>query len=184
MPETAAPGAGLWRAALLGAAAGGRSMSGVAVLALSVPGTETERPARWLAGTGATVAAVLAGAGELVLDKLPATPSRLSPQGLAPRIVLGAFTGAAVTAHLEQTEEPRRLAAPAALAAATALLGALAGARWRSLARRGPLPDWAAALAEDAVVLGLATTACLLRARPAVDDLPAGTPIAHTDVSG
>ena len=38
----------------------------------------------------------LAAIGELVNDKLPKTPSRLSPGGLVPRILFGGLAGAAV----------------------------------------------------------------------------------------
>ncbi len=157
----------LWRAALLGAATGGRSTSGPAVLALIVPAGERHRPASWLASSRSTAVVLLAAAGEFGLDKYPGAPSRLAPAGFVPRVLLGGLAGAAVCAHVEQTEEPRRWAAPAAVAATAAVAGALAGARWRALVHRSPVPDWLGALAEDAVVLALAAAAC---ARPHADD--------------
>src|SRR5919202_6427221 len=80
----------LTRAMLLGLATGARSTSGLTALALTTTsGALGNRWARRLAGTAA--------AGEFVGDKLPQTPSRMQPEGLAPRLVLGAVTGALLT---------------------------------------------------------------------------------------
>ncbi|HEV2887781.1 MAG TPA: hypothetical protein VGX49_12775 [Jatrophihabitans sp.] len=119
----------LIRAVLLGLATGGRSTAGLAALALTNPssaGALGNRWTRWLAGTAA--------AGELVEDKLPQTPSRLRPEGLVPRLALGAASGAILT-HREGGSRNRT-----ALAGALGLLGAAAGSRlgasWRQLAGR------------------------------------------------
>jgi uncharacterized membrane protein len=119
----------LTRAALLGLASGARSTSGLAALALSNPSTAGLLGSRWtrrLAGTAA--------AGEFVGDKLPQAPSRLQPEGLAPRLILGAVSGAILT-HREGGSRNR-----AVLAGALGLLGATAGSRlgvsWRRLAAR------------------------------------------------
>jgi hypothetical protein len=89
---TAAPAL---RSFVLGAVTGMRSQLGVAVLAWSEPasGRDTRAlrllrsgPGRGLTGVGAAV--------ELVADKLPSTPSRLEPQGLAFRLLAGAGVGA------------------------------------------------------------------------------------------
>jgi uncharacterized membrane protein len=99
---------------------------------------------RWtrrLAGTAA--------AGEFVGDKLPQTPSRLQPEGLVPRLVLGAVTGALLTRR-EGGSRNR-----AVLAGALGLVGATAGSRlgvsWRQLAARRFGRDVPGALIEDAV---------------------------------
>ncbi|MDQ1740137.1 MAG: hypothetical protein QOE53_1789 [Pseudonocardiales bacterium] len=133
----------LTRAALLGLATGGRSTAGLTALALSHSAATGALGSRWtrrLTGTAA--------AGEFVGDKLPQTPSRLQPEGLAPRLVLGALTGA-VLSHREGGNRNRAL-----LAGALGLLGATAGSRmgvsWRQLASRRFGRDLPGALIEDA----------------------------------
>jgi uncharacterized membrane protein len=104
---------------------------------------------RWtrrLAGTAA--------AGEFVGDKLPQAPSRLQPAGLAPRLVIGAVSGALLT-HREGGSRNR-----AVLAGALGLLGATAGSRlgvsWRQVASRRFGKDLPGALIEDACWLAAA----------------------------
>jgi uncharacterized membrane protein len=87
---------------------------------------------------------------ELVNDKLPKTPSRKTTGPLAARIVLGAFSGAALCASANQS---------AAIGAVSGGLGAVAGtlggyeARTR-LVRALHTPDFVIALVEDAVAVG------------------------------
>ncbi|MET8150651.1 hypothetical protein ACIBSW_11225 [Actinoplanes sp. NPDC049668] len=130
------------RAFLLGAACGGRSMAGPAAVALT-------------AGPGRARRLIVAAAGaELVADKLPGVPSRLSPPALAGRLVTAGSSAAALA---------RRNGASAALPVLVAVSGALAagvaGARWRAWAARGPLPPVAAAVLEDLAVVGAAAAA-------------------------
>lgn len=148
----------LTRALLLGLATGGRSTSGLAALSLTknpAAGALGSRWARRLAGTAA--------AGEFVGDKLPQTPSRLEPSGLAPRLVLGAFTGAALTRR-EGGGVNRAL-----LAGALGVLGATAGSRlglsWRQVATRRFGNDLPGALIEDACCAVAARYASRPRAR-------------------
>ncbi|HEX8092404.1 DUF4126 domain-containing protein [Jatrophihabitans sp.] len=131
----------LTRAALLGLATGARSTSGLAALALTTSsGILGNRWARRLSG--------VAAAGEFVGDKLPQTPSRLQPEGLAPRLILGAVTGALLTRR-EGGSRNRALQA-----GALGLLGATAGSQlgvsWRQLAARRFGRDVPGALIEDA----------------------------------
>ncbi|MGY1776411.1 hypothetical protein ACI8AV_11165 [Geodermatophilus sp. SYSU D00804] len=130
------------RAALLGIAAGGRSSLGLAAPALTA---SRRRPVR--------LAALAAVAGELVADKLPATPSRTIPPSVAVRLAAGAAGGAL----LARRQGGRLL--PALAGAAGAAAGTLGGARWRGLAGRR-VPDLPAALAEDVVVVTIASLAC------------------------
>ena len=131
----------LTRATLLGLATGGRSTSGLAALSSAAAGGALG--SRWARRLTATAAA-----GEFVGDKLPQTPSRLQPEGLAPRLALGALTGAALS-HREGGSRNRAL-----LAGALGLLGAAAGSRlgvsWRQLASRRLGRDLPGALLEDA----------------------------------
>src|SRR5829696_3110482 len=88
-------------AALLGAATGMRTCSGIGALALR----------RRLGSPRVRVAIIAATAGELVIDKLPGVPPRLQPPQLAGRMGTGAFAGHRVAG------------APGAAAGAAAALG-------------------------------------------------------------
>ncbi|MFI5892528.1 hypothetical protein ACIA5D_20715 [Actinoplanes sp. NPDC051513] len=128
----------LLRAAMLGAATGGRSITPLAALA--------DRGFLRIAARAAAL-------GELIADKLPSTPSRLSPAPLAGRVALGALS-AGIYAH----RRGRSVALPAAVGGAAAFAGSYAGAGWRAFAARH---DFAvpAALAEDAATVALTRTA-------------------------
>ncbi|WP_206517989.1 hypothetical protein [Rhodococcus sp. X156] len=145
----------LTRSALLGVAAGGRSSLGLAGPALS------SRRTGGLARGGA----VLGVAGEMVMDKLPTTPSRLAPPALAGRVASG---GAGAVA-LSRREHAQPLV-PATVGALGAFAGSHAGAAWRSWAA-GRMPDWQAALVEDVASVALAAVACL-PGRPAAGIQP------------
>jgi uncharacterized membrane protein len=86
---------------------------------------------------------VLMAAGEIAVDKLPITPSRLEPPGLIGRLASGAFAGVVVAGRTG-----------AAVGALAALTGSYAGARVRGLR-----PGFSTALAEDAVAVGIALAA-------------------------
>jgi uncharacterized membrane protein len=117
-------------AALLGLAAGLRTFSAPAALALRR--RPLTKPAR----------AVLAAAvGELVADKLPSMPSRLERRGLSGRVLSSAFAGHDVAGR-----------AGAATGVACALTSAVAGSRARA-AVSSPL----CAFAEDWLAIALAT---------------------------
>ena len=143
------------RALLLGVAAGMRSQVPLAAMAL-----QTERgqfdpgPAarRLVSSRGGVAGMVLAAGGELVADKLPQTPSRLSPLPFLYRLATGAALGSA--AHYD-ANRPRALGA--VLGAAGAGLGAAAGSRARvALAGRSRVPAVVWGLAEDVAAVGLA----------------------------
>lgn len=88
--------------------------------------------------------------GELVADKLPRTPSRTKPGPFIARIVTGSFAGAALTAGSGQP-----LIAGAIFGGLGAVAGTLGGYRARTgLVRALGVPDYAVALAEDAVAVG------------------------------
>ncbi|NHC45238.1 hypothetical protein G9H72_08235 [Motilibacter sp. K478] len=145
------------RAALLGLASGGRSVSGLAALAATTPRRSIGGPLAYLAGPVGTTAAALGAAGELVADKLPTTPSRLRPDVLSVRVLAGSGAGAGLA------KRERGSRAAAAVAGATgALAGSYAGAKWRGWAS-GRLPAWQAAVAEDAVTYALAAYAARRR---------------------
>jgi uncharacterized membrane protein len=89
---------GAMSSVILGAASGLRSQLGVAAVVArsdpSLPSMFREPLIRRLL--------LAAAAGELVVDKLPATPSRLTPQGIVPRRVLGALA-ASLSAQTRQS---------------------------------------------------------------------------------
>jgi uncharacterized membrane protein len=88
--------------------------------------------------------------GELVNDKLPKTPSRKSPGPFIGRIVVGAFSGAALCSARKQS-----FLLGALLGALGAVAGTLGGyeARTRLVKALG-VPDLVIALLEDTVAVG------------------------------
>jgi uncharacterized membrane protein len=134
------------RAAALGAATGMRSTVALAALILR----RSDGLPAVLHGQAARSAAAIADAGELVMDKLPNTPSRLDPPGLTGRVVSATLTAAVLARSGHRRPIPAMLIASAcALAAAKVCHDARA-----ALARR--VPDPVVAVAEDALAIGLA----------------------------
>jgi uncharacterized membrane protein len=148
----------LSRVALVGFATGLRSQLGPAMVALTTEATETSRPAALFAGRWAKGLAAAGAVGELVADKLPQTPSRLSAAGFLPRVALGALAGSALAGR--RREDPTPWVVAAAVGAVAAAGGTLAGARWRGVAHDRGRADWPAAVTEDLAALALAYAAC------------------------
>jgi uncharacterized membrane protein len=141
----------LLRAAALGAATGSRSTAGIAAVALTARRDDPGALASRLGGrTGGALTAV-AAAGELVLDKLPVVPSRLAPQGLAPRIAFGATAAGAVARR-----DGHDSGLPGLVGAASAVGNALLWVRLREAGRRRFGTDRPGAFAEDALAALLA----------------------------
>jgi uncharacterized membrane protein len=130
----------------LGAASGARGQLGVAtVVARSDPSLPSIFRRRWTRRL-----LVAAAAGELVVDKLPSTPSRLAPAGIAGRLAMGALAAGLFA----QTRQAPWLPA-AAIGASSAAVAAKVGHDVRArLAHHAPDP--AVAVVEDALALGLA----------------------------
>ncbi len=107
----------------------------------------------WLAFLGYAVTAYVFTAFaifELVMDKLPKTPSRKTPAVFAARIVLGAFSGAALCVAAQHSP-----AAGALLGGLGAVAGTLGGYEARTRLVKGlRVPDLVIALLEDAVAVG------------------------------
>jgi len=129
----------LVRAVALGFTGGMRTFTPLAVLSLrgsAFPG----RRGRLL---------LVAALGELIGDKVPAAPSRLSAPALGGRMASGALAGHAVAAR-----------AGVLPGAAAALAGAFAGQRARqALAARTKWPDVCCGLVEDAAAVTVAAVA-------------------------
>ncbi|GAC1498972.1 MAG: membrane protein [Vulcanimicrobiaceae bacterium] len=137
------------RALIIGAAAGLRSMTPVA----AVLGTR----GHVMAGPAA-----VAAAGELLVDKLPIAPARTSPPALVVRIVSGALCARALARRTTEATETTAIAMTmGALGSLAASYGGLAARRYLTQPRR--LPGTLVALVEDAVAIGLARAAAVVR---------------------
>lgn len=143
----------LVRAALFGAATGGRSQLPSSALAVTlVAGDQpVNGVARVFASRRRRNVLVLGAVGELVGDKLPATPTRLQPPGLAARLVAAALGSAAIAVRDERSPW-----LSATVGATAALAASFGGARWRQTASASFGRDLPGALIEDAVVVGAA----------------------------
>jgi uncharacterized membrane protein len=144
------------RALLLGLVAGIRSQVPVALLAIEAeqgrfdPGSG--KLARRFASREGMLGAVVAAGGELVADKLPMTPSRLTAGPFLQRLATGGTVGAAV-----HYDAGRSLALGALLGAAGAGAGAFVATKARAAAAaRGRLPQPLLGAVEDVVAVGLA----------------------------
>jgi len=104
-----------------------------------------------LSGTlGAVLVFTMAALGELVIDKLPATPNRTRLIGLVARGVFGGLSGAAIAVAGAQS-----FALGLVPGVAGAIAGAFAGYEVRKrLVRALKVPDFVIALLEDAVAIG------------------------------
>ncbi len=162
--------------ALAGAASGARSFTGVAALTLATRPGAPGQPDRFLGRPWIKAAAGVLAAQEYVLDKLPNTPSRLAPPGLA------GLAGAAASAVIIARREPGAPATSAEMAScAVAGLGAAVatawlGLQWRTWAKARFGQDWIGAGVEDAATLTLAATAVFTQeaATPEGADMPRG----------
>lgn len=126
----------------IGLTCGLRSMTGPAVV-------------RWRARDPIRLAFAGLAAGELIADKLPATPPRTIPPALIFRAISGGFAGYSVARSLGAGGRGGALAG-----AAGAVLGAYAGMALRTrLVAASGLPDPLVALAEDAVAVSGAIAA-------------------------
>jgi uncharacterized membrane protein len=142
----------LWlRATMLGAAIGARSMIGPAALALTTP---ARADLGWLGSSWARRLTAGAAVGELLADKHPSLPSRLTPAVLTQRIVVSALCAAA----LGQRDGYLR-AGPVLLAAAAGGGAVVTGVRWRTYTRRRGRA-LAGAAVEDLAAVALAAAAC------------------------
>ena len=90
-----------------------------------------------------------AALGEYVVDKLPGTPARTRPFGLAARAIAAGLAGASVAG-----EDERLLGAACGIAGAMAT--AYLGVAYRQACEERKLPPIASALAEDGLAMALA----------------------------
>jgi uncharacterized membrane protein len=141
---------------LLAGVSGARSMLGVAALSRELvkrPVRVRAQPARALAGRRAASATAAFAAMEIVGDKMPGIPNRTDAGPLTGRAMSGALVGAAIGALSR-----RDRTTAAMLGAASAVVGARLSFHARHRLSES-LPPLAAALVEDAILVGLATLA-------------------------
>jgi uncharacterized membrane protein len=140
------------RALGLGAISGLRSLSGPAFVSRAASRGDLNLDGTFLAFLSSprlSKALVLMELGEMVGDKLPATPSRTSPPPLLGRAASGALVGAAVF-----VSEGLRATTGAALGSTAAIAAGFTGEWLRALTvEKTGFPDPVVALAEDAIVL-------------------------------
>ena len=147
----------LVNAAALGVVAGMRSQLPLALLCLAAHQSDQSHqhlPA-YLSSPKVTALLLANAAGELVVDKLPFTPSRLMPGSLVVRAVIGGFAGTILSRSAGL--EPVRGAAIGALGA---LAGSYAGYYVRSgLVAQTGLPDPLFAVVEDVAAVAIGSRA-------------------------
>jgi uncharacterized membrane protein len=137
---------------LIGVVAGLRSLTAPAVVSWGASLGWLHLQNTWLAflGFSATpyILSVLA-IGELIADKLPATPSRKAPLGFSARIVTGALCGAAIGAN------GGGLLGGLIAGVAGSIVGTLGGYEFRArLVKAIGGNDLPIALLEDAIAVG------------------------------
>jgi uncharacterized membrane protein len=137
----------------IGMVSGMRSLTAPAVTAWAAHRNWLNLAGTRLAFMGSTAAVAIftvLAIVELIVDKLPSTPSRTAPVGLTARFVCGALSGASVGVSAGQS-----LAPGAILGAAGGLAGAFAGYQWRTdLVKALKVRDFVIALVEDAIAIG------------------------------
>lgn len=140
------PVSSLLRAAALGAASGSRSTAGVTAVALVSRRGDRGRLASGFGSTPGTATSGVLALGELVADKLPFVPSRLSTPALTGRVVLGGT--AAVAEARRDGYDPL---VPAIVGAASAVGSAVLLSRLRGVAADRFGSDVPGAFLEDGI---------------------------------
>jgi uncharacterized membrane protein len=137
---------------LIGVISGLRSFTGPATVSWGLHLGWLSVGSNRLAFMGSIAAVItfsLLAFAELVVDKLPSTPSRTSARGLIGRFILGGFAGAILA-----TAGGESLAIGAVLGGIGGIAGAFAGFQVRTgLVKALKCPDFVIAILEDAVAI-------------------------------
>ena len=145
---------GLLHILLIGVVSGLRSMTAPAVVSWAAYLGWIDLSKTPLAFLGYAVTPYILGllaVAEFIADKLPSTPSRKAPLGFTARIVLGTFSGCALSLGIGQ---PGVIGA--VLGCAGAVVGTLGGYEARTrLVKGSNLPDVVIALCEDVVAIAV-----------------------------
>ena len=144
-----------FKAIRVGAMAGMRSMSAPAFVSDHLSRNESEAladsPLKFLGRPRTASVLRIAAAGEMVADKLPIIPDRISPGPLAGRAASGALCGATLF-----RADGRRAVDGAVIGSVSAVVSAFAFYYLRrSLARTTIVPDALLGVAEDALVIAV-----------------------------
>src|SRR5262249_8282352 len=138
-------------ALLIGVIAGLRSMTAPAVVSwaarLGWLRLETT-PLAFLGFAATPYVLSLCAIAELIVDKLPTTPSRKAPMGFIARLVTGGLSGAAVRAA------GRALIGGLGMGVLGAVAGTLGGSELRARLSKAAGKDLPIALLEDAIAIG------------------------------
>ncbi len=103
----------------------------------------------WTASIVSVIVFTLLALGEYIGDKLPKTPSRLSPGALIPRLAFGGLVGAIIATGLKNS-----IGIGAVLGVIGAIIGAFGGYNVRHFLVAGKkCRDWPVALLEDFCVI-------------------------------
>lgn len=135
---------------MLGFATGLRSMIPMAVLCwFAYNGQLSADWAPWISRLSLAIVFTVLALGELMADKLPRVPDRISPAPLIWRLLLAGFAGAIVATSMQ---------GPGLEGVLLAVLGALIGAFGgymlrRDLVQKLDCKDWHVGLAEDLVAI-------------------------------
>jgi uncharacterized membrane protein len=141
---------------VLGVACGLRAIVGLAAVSWAANRQQLPLQGTWLSFLGfrfTPYITSLLALGEIINDKLPKTPSRLVPPQFGARVVMGAFTGAAI--GLSQGH----LVMGAFAGIIGSVAGTLAGSRARAFIAKLFGRDLPAALLEDVLAVSLAVVA-------------------------
>ena len=137
---------------LIGLFAGLRSLTPPAAVAWAVylGWLKLTRPLALIGSLPAVIILSLLAVIEIILDKLPNTPSRTAPTGLIARIVTGGLTGACVSVG-----GGKSALLGAGLGALGGIVGCFGGYQIRArLVKSLRLPDFYVALLEDLITIG------------------------------
>lgn len=150
----------VFRAFQLGVASGMRSQIAAAAFAWHQP--DAPRYARWrkwpiLRNVWGRRSLMLAGAGELIGDKLPSTPSRIAPAPLFGRLMIGVLGGVAIGSEGSGKGAMIRGAIAGIVGAAAGSFGGYHARK--AIAEATGAPDPAVAVAEDVIAITLAAGA-------------------------
>lgn len=142
----------------LGVATGLRSMTPIAALCWFVYADQMSADwAHWVGHLSVAIVLTICAVGELVADKMPWVPNRISPAPLLWRIVLAGFVGAYAAASEQGPGLEGVL-----LGVVGVLIGAFGGFMLRrELVQRFECKDWQIALTED--IIAVVGTLCALR---------------------
>ena len=131
---------------MLGFATGLRSMTPMAVLCwFAYAGQLSADWAPWISHLSLAIAFTVLAVGEIIADKTPRIPDRISPAPLIWRVVLGGFVGAIAATSMQGPGLEGVL-----LGVVGVLLGAFGGYMLRRhLVQKLDCTDWQIAISED-----------------------------------